>query len=57
MTSDYEMESDIFDFKQIMDEPNFGFKIYKKKSAWYKGLISANKRNGYGVYKVDEDPG
>ena len=33
--SDYDMLSDLFDFKAIMETPNFGIKRYK--NATYKG--------------------
>lgn len=46
--SEYDMQSDIFDFKQLMDHPQFGIKIYK--NATYKGIINGeNKREGFGV--------
>jgi hypothetical protein len=49
MDSEYEMVSDIFDYKSLMDNPNFVTKIYK--NATYKGLINEdNKREGFGVY-------
>jgi hypothetical protein len=35
ISSDYDMLSDLFDFKKIMDSPNFGIKRYK--NATYKG--------------------
>lgn len=51
--SEYEMVSDIFDFKTLMDHSNFGVKIYK--NATYKGMINdKNEREGYGVYISEE---
>ena len=35
INSDYQMLSDVLDFKALMDEPNFGIKRYK--NATYKG--------------------
>lgn len=37
ITSDYEMVSDIFVFKDLMEQSNFGVKRYK--NATYKGQI------------------
>ena len=37
--SDYEMISDIFDFKALMDTDTFGIKRYK--NATYKGQIDS----------------
>ena len=35
ISSDYDMLSDLFNFKVLMDSPNFGIKRYK--NATYKG--------------------
>ena len=47
------MLSDIFDYKELMDLPNFGIKKYK--SATYKGCIHQNtqQRDGFGVQIYD----
>ena len=47
--SNYEMMSDLFNFKEIMEKPNFGIKRYK--NAIYKGQISEQSqvREGFGV--------
>ena len=47
--SEYEMISDIFNFQELMEHPNFGVKRYK--NATYKGLINpeTREREGFGV--------
>jgi hypothetical protein len=52
--SEYEMVSDIFNYKQLIESRNFGIKIYK--NATYKGLINEhNKREGFGVYLAENN--
>lgn len=50
LKSDYQMQSNLFEWKDIKDKPNFAFKKYKNKST-YKGEISqkTHQRNGCGV--------
>lgn len=46
------MQSDIFDFKSLMDKPDFGIKRYK--NATYKGQINENQhRHGLGIQTSD----
>lgn len=35
LSSEYQMVSDLFDFTELMDQPNFGIKRYK--NAVYRG--------------------
>ena len=51
--SDYQMVSDLFNFSELQNQPNFGIKRYKK--AVYRGQISDNHhREGLGV-QVNEN--
>jgi len=47
--SEYEMKSDIFPFREVIEQPNFGIKRFKY--GVYKGLLNlkTEKREGFGV--------
>ena len=48
VTSDHQMVSDLFDFKELSGQDNFGIKRYK--NGVYKGQINTdNNRHGFGV--------
>jgi hypothetical protein len=47
INEDYTMESSLFDFQAIKDQPNFGIKKYN--DSIYRGELENNKRKGFGV--------